>query len=43
MSKALKKAGSTTMYAFIQASGMVDDHSAECFKSQTPTLKEDWG
>lgn len=48
MSKALKKAGfnfvgSTTMYAFMQATGMVDDHSAECFKSQTPTLKEDWG
>lgn len=32
MSKALRKAGfnfvgSTTMYAFMQATGMVDDHS----------------
>jgi DNA-3-methyladenine glycosylase I len=38
MSKALKKAGfnfvgSTTLYAFMQATGMVDDHSAECFRS----------
>jgi DNA-3-methyladenine glycosylase I len=37
MSKALKKAGfnfvgSTTMYAFMQATGMVDDHSADCFR-----------
>ncbi|MFT3989820.1 MAG: DNA-3-methyladenine glycosylase I [Luteolibacter sp.] len=36
MSKALKKAGfnfvgSTTLYAFMQAVGMVDDHSADCF------------
>jgi DNA-3-methyladenine glycosylase I len=44
MSKALKKAGfnfvgSTTMYAFMQATGMVDDHSAECFKSQNSNSK----
>jgi DNA-3-methyladenine glycosylase I len=37
MSKALKKAdfnfvGSTTLYAFMQAVGMVDDHSADCFR-----------
>jgi DNA-3-methyladenine glycosylase I len=36
MSKALKKAGfnfvgSTTLYALMQATGMVDDHSADCF------------
>ncbi|MFT4176893.1 MAG: DNA-3-methyladenine glycosylase I [Luteolibacter sp.] len=36
MSKALRKAGfnfvgSTTMYAFMQAVGMVNDHSADCF------------
>lgn len=48
LSKALKKAGfnfvgSTTLYAFIQATGMVDDHSANCFrskfKSQVSTFK----
>ena len=38
MSKALKRAGfnfvgSTTMYAFMQATGMVDDHSANCFRA----------
>ncbi len=37
MSKALKKAGfrfvgSTICYAFMQASGMVDDHVASCFR-----------
>lgn len=37
LSKALRKAGfnfvgSTTMYAFMQAVGMVDDHSSECFR-----------
>ena len=36
MSKALRKAGfnfvgSTTLYAFMQAVGMVDEHSADCF------------
>jgi DNA-3-methyladenine glycosylase I len=36
-SKALKKAGfnfvgSTTMYAFMQAVGMVNDHTVDCFK-----------
>jgi DNA-3-methyladenine glycosylase I len=36
LSKALRKAGfnfvgSTTLYAFMQAVGMVDDHSAGCF------------
>jgi len=36
LSKALRKAGfnfvgSTTMYAFMQAVGMVQDHSVECF------------
>ncbi|MBW4080176.1 DNA-3-methyladenine glycosylase I [Paenibacillus sp. S150] len=36
MSKALKKkgmkfVGSTICYAFMQASGMVDDHTADCF------------
>jgi len=36
MNKALRKAGfnfvgSTTMYAFMQAVGMVDDHAASCF------------
>jgi DNA-3-methyladenine glycosylase I len=37
MSKALKTAGftfvgATTMYAFMQATGMVDDHSVDCFR-----------
>jgi DNA-3-methyladenine glycosylase I len=37
MSKALKKAGfrfvgSTICYAFMQATGMVDDHLADCFR-----------
>ena len=37
MSKALRKAGfnfvgSTTMYALMQAVGMVDDHSVDCFR-----------
>jgi DNA-3-methyladenine glycosylase I len=39
MGKALKKAGfnfvgSTTMYAFMQATGMVDDHSVDCFRAR---------
>lgn len=39
MSKALRKAGfnfvgSTTLYAFMQATGMVNDHTAECFCHQ---------
>jgi len=38
MSKALKKhgltfVGSTICYAFMQASGMVDDHTAECWRA----------
>jgi DNA-3-methyladenine glycosylase I len=37
MSKALKKAGfrfvgSTICYAFMQATGMVDDHLTTCFR-----------
>jgi DNA-3-methyladenine glycosylase I len=37
MSKALKKTGfrfvgSTICYAFMQATGMVDDHLATCFR-----------
>ncbi len=40
MSKALRKAGfrfvgSTICYAFLQASGMVDDHLAACFRART--------
>jgi DNA-3-methyladenine glycosylase I len=39
MSKSLKKlgfnfVGSTTLYAFMQAVGMVDDHSRDCFRKQ---------
>ncbi len=39
MSKALRKAGfsfvgSTICYAFMQATGMVDDHLAGCFRTQ---------
>lgn len=39
LSKALRKAGfnfvgSTTMYAFMQAVGMVDDHSVDCFRNK---------
>jgi DNA-3-methyladenine glycosylase I len=42
MSKALKKAGfrfvgSTICYAFMQATGMVDDHVATCFRALSPT------
>jgi DNA-3-methyladenine glycosylase I len=46
MSKALRKAGfnfvgSTTMYAFMQAVGMVEDHSVTCFrKAETDSLAE---
>jgi DNA-3-methyladenine glycosylase I len=37
LSKALRKAGfnfvgSTTLYAFMQAVGMVNDHSVDCFR-----------
>jgi DNA-3-methyladenine glycosylase I len=39
MSKSLRKAGfrfvgSTICYAFLQASGMVDDHLATCFRAR---------
>lgn len=39
MAKALRKAGfnfvgSTTLYAFMQATGMVNDHSADCFRDK---------
>lgn len=39
LSKALRQAGfnfvgSTTLYAFMQAVGMVDDHSVSCFRKQ---------
>jgi DNA-3-methyladenine glycosylase I len=39
MSKALKKAGfnfvgSTTMYALMQATGMVNDHTVDCFRKK---------
>ncbi len=39
LSKALRKAGfnfvgSTTMYAFMQAVGMVEDHTVDCFRKQ---------
>ncbi|MBB5351293.1 DNA-3-methyladenine glycosylase I [Haloferula luteola] len=39
MSKAMRKAGfnfvgSTTLYAFMQAVGMVDEHSVDCFRSR---------
>ena len=42
MSKALKKAGfrfvgSTICYAFMQATGMVDDHLATCFRASHAT------
>jgi DNA-3-methyladenine glycosylase I len=45
MSKALKKAGftfvgSTICYAFMQAVGMVNDHTAGCFRSPVPTRKQ---
>jgi DNA-3-methyladenine glycosylase I len=40
LSKALRKAGfnfvgSTTIYAFLQATGMIDDHSVDCFRRKT--------
>jgi DNA-3-methyladenine glycosylase I len=40
-SKNLKKrgmsfVGSTIMYAFMQAVGMVDDHSVDCFRKRSP-------
>ncbi|MES2924645.1 MAG: DNA-3-methyladenine glycosylase I [Verrucomicrobiota bacterium] len=39
LSKALKKAGfnfvgSTTMYAFLQATGMINDHTVDCFRKK---------
>ena len=39
MSKDMKKrgfkfVGSTILYAHMQATGMVDDHTAECFKAK---------
>jgi DNA-3-methyladenine glycosylase I len=39
LSKALRKAGfnfvgSTTLYAFMQAVGMVDDHTVDCFRKK---------
>jgi DNA-3-methyladenine glycosylase I len=42
MSKALQKAGfkfvgSTICYAFMQATGMVDDHLASCFRHGATT------
>jgi DNA-3-methyladenine glycosylase I len=42
MSKALRKAGfsfvgSTICYAFMQATGMVDDHLASCFRARSLT------
>ena len=41
MSKALRKAGfgfigTTICYAFMQATGMVDDHLATCFRARPP-------
>ena len=41
LSKALRKAGfnfvgSTTLYAFMQAVGMVDEHAAHCWKARRP-------
>jgi len=43
MAKQLKKdkfvfMGPTTCYAFMQATGMVDDHVSTCFRRHTPTL-----
>jgi DNA-3-methyladenine glycosylase I len=44
MSKDLKKRGfkfigSTICYAFMQAIGMVNDHTADCFRHQKLTKK----
>ncbi len=41
LSKDLKRrgfrfVGSTIMYAFMQATGLVDDHIADCFRSRSP-------
>jgi len=33
--RGFKFVGSTIMYAFMQATGMVNDHTAECFRSRT--------
>ena len=43
MAKALRKrgfrfVGSTVCYAFLQATGMVDDHTSECFRAAHSTL-----
>ena len=43
MSKALRKqgfrfVGSTICYAFMQATGMVNDHLATCFRSKEPLM-----
>jgi DNA-3-methyladenine glycosylase I len=34
-SRGFKFVGSTIMYAFMQATGMVNDHSADCFRHRT--------
>ena len=44
LSKALRKAGfnfvgSTTMYAFMQACGMVNDHTVDCFPQKGDGLR----
>jgi DNA-3-methyladenine glycosylase I len=41
LSKDLKRrgfrfVGSTIMYAFMQATGLVNDHTADCFRSRSP-------
>jgi DNA-3-methyladenine glycosylase I len=45
LSKALAKrgfkfVGSTICYAFMQAVGMVDDHTVDCFRARKTRLKE---
>ena len=48
MSRDLKKrgftfVGSTICYAFMQATGMVNDHLAECFRYELVTIATDDG
>ena len=34
--RGFKFAGSTICYAFMQAVGMIDDHTVDCFRRKTP-------
>ena len=37
--RGFKFVGSTIMYAFMQAAGMVNDHAADCFRRRAPNSR----